>query len=59
MRLAGERMGHCSHFVAQAEWLKDLKEFEARGEVILKGIRQKLVIQYPEGYDPGHKKKPH
>jgi hypothetical protein len=59
MKLAGERMGHCSHFVAQADWLKDLKEFEARGEVILKGIRQKLVIQYPEGYDPGHKKKPH
>ena len=22
MKLAGERMGHCSHFVAQAEWLK-------------------------------------
>jgi hypothetical protein len=59
MKLAGERMGHCSHFVARAEWLKDLKEFEARGEVVLKGIRQKLVIQYPEGYDPGHKKKPH
>ena len=59
MKLAGERVGRCSHFVAQAEWLKDVKEFEARGKVILKGIQQRLVIQYPEGYDPGHKKHQH
>lgn len=57
MKLAGERIGHCSHFIAQAEWLKEVREFEAYGEVIFKGIRQKLVIKYPEGYDPVHKRK--
>lgn len=57
MKLAGERIGHCSHFIAHAEWLKEAKEFEAYGEVIFKGIRQKLVIKYPEGHDPFHKRK--
>jgi len=57
MKLAGERLGHCSHFIAQAEWLQEVKEFEARGEVVFQGIRQKLVIKYPEGHDPAHKKK--
>ena len=52
MKLAGEKMGRCSHFVAQADWLKGVKEFEGRGEVNFKGTRQKLIIQYPEGYDP-------
>lgn len=57
MKLAGERIGHCSHFVAQAEWLKEVKEFEAYGEVIFKGLQQKLIIKYPEGHDPIHGKK--
>ncbi len=57
LKLAGERIGRCSHFIGQAEWLKDIKEFEAYGEVVFKGIRQKLVIKYPKGYDPIHKKK--
>lgn len=57
MKLAGERLGHCSHFIAEAEWLKSVKEFEAYGEVMFKGVRQKLIIKYPEGYDPIHKKK--
>ncbi len=52
LKLAGETIGRCSHFVAQASWLKEAKEFEARGEVIFKGTRQKLIIQYPNGY--GH-----
>jgi hypothetical protein len=59
LKLAGEKMGHCSHFVAQADWLKDVKEFEARGEVKFKGSRQKIVVKYPEGYEPGHKKSQH
>jgi hypothetical protein len=52
LKLAGETVGRCSHFVAQAGWLKEAKEFEARGEVVFKGTRQKLIIQYPNGY--GH-----
>jgi hypothetical protein len=54
MTLAGEKVGHCSHFVAKADWLRDVKRFEARGEVEFKGIRHKLLIKYPEGYDPMH-----
>ena len=52
MKLSGETAGNCSHFVAQAGWLKGVKEFEARGKVVFKGTRQKLIIQYPNGY--GH-----
>ncbi|MEM4298292.1 MAG: hypothetical protein QW815_07990 [Nitrososphaerota archaeon] len=54
LKLAGEKVGHCSHVTAQAEWMRDVKAFEARGEVVFKGVRQKLVIKYPEGYDPLH-----
>jgi hypothetical protein len=54
MKLAGEKLGHCSHFVAKADWLRDVKEFEARGEVLFRGIRHELIIKYPEGYDPMH-----
>lgn len=58
MKLAGEKVGHCSHFIAKADWLRDVKEFEARGEVVFKGIRHELVIKYPEGYDPPHGQEP-
>lgn len=54
MNLAGERIGHCSHFTAQAEWLRELKGFKAQGETVFKGVRQKLFIKYPQGYDPIH-----
>ncbi|UCD72068.1 MAG: hypothetical protein JSW70_03480 [Syntrophobacterales bacterium] len=54
MKLAGERPGHCSHFIAKADWLRDVREFEARGEVVFKGIRHELIIKYPEGHDPLH-----
>lgn len=54
MTLAGEKVGHCSRFVAKADWLRDVEEFEARGELLFKGIRQELIIKYPEGYDPMH-----
>lgn len=49
MKLAGEKVGHCSHFIAKADWLRDVKGFEARGEVVFKGIHQKVVIKYPLG----------
>ena len=54
MRLAGEKVGHCSRFIGKADWLKDVKKFEARGELIFKGVPQKLVVRYPEGFDPEH-----
>ena len=54
LKLAGEKMGSCSHFVATAGWLKGVKEFEATGSAVIKGIREKLIIHYPKGYDPVH-----
>ena len=54
MRLAGEKIGHCSHFSARPDWLAEINEFEARGEIVFKGIRRPLHIEYPAGYDPGH-----
>jgi hypothetical protein len=57
LKLSDETVGRCSHFVARAGWLKEAKEFEARGEVIFKGTRQKLIIQYPNGY--GHDREAH
>lgn len=54
LKLAGEKIGQCSHFVAKADWLRDVKRFEAWGEVEFRGIRQMLRIKYPAGYDPGH-----
>jgi hypothetical protein len=55
LKLAGEKMGYCSHFVARADWLKEVKEFEAKGSVVIKGVKEKLIIQYPAGYDPLHR----
>jgi len=54
MKLGGEKVGHCSRFIAKADWLRDVKKFEARGELVFKGIRHQLLIKYPEGYDPMH-----
>jgi hypothetical protein len=55
LKLAGEKMGYGSHFVARADWLKEVKEFEAIGTVVIKGVKEKLIIQYPAGYDPLHR----
>jgi hypothetical protein len=55
LKLAGEKMGYCSHFVARADWLKEVKEFDAKGSVVIKGIKEMLIIQYPAGYDPLHR----
>lgn len=54
MRLAGEKVGQCSHFIAKADWLRNVKKFRAKGEVEFKGIRQKFFIKYPEGFNPSH-----
>lgn len=54
LKLAGEKVGDCSHFLARADWLKGVKEFEAQGEVVFKGIQRKLFIRHPGGYDPEH-----
>jgi hypothetical protein len=55
LKLAGEKIGYCSHFIACADWVKEVKEFEAKGSVVIKGVKEKLIIQYPAGYDPLHR----
>lgn len=59
LKLAGEKIGNCSHFTAKADWLRGAREFEARGGVVIKGIREGLIIRYPGGYDPIHGTKDH
>jgi len=54
MKLAGEMVGDTSRFIATADWLRDVKEFEAEGEIVFKGVRRRLIIKYPQGYDPDH-----
>jgi hypothetical protein len=54
MKLAGEELGHCSHYVARADWLRGIETFQAKGEVEFRGIPQEIVIDYPKGYDPMH-----
>jgi hypothetical protein len=54
MKLAGEKIGDASRFIATADWLSGVEEFEAEGEVVFKGVRRKIIIRYPQGYDPGH-----
>jgi hypothetical protein len=59
IELAEEKIGDCSYFEGQADWLKDLKEFDAAGTVTFKGKQVKLKIDYPHGYDPDHDKDEH
>ena len=54
MKLAGEKVGDASRFIAKADWLEGVKEFEAEGEIVFKGVPRKLIIKYPQGYDPDH-----
>ena len=54
MKLAGEKIGSCSRFTARADWLIEVNEFEAHGEIMFKGMRHPLIIKYPDGYAPGH-----
>lgn len=50
--LAEEKVGDCSVFEGQADWLNGVKEFVATGEVTFKGKKQAVRIEYPAGYDP-------
>lgn len=59
MKLAGEKVGDASRFSAKADWLDGVKEFEAEGEIVFKGVRRKLLIKYPQGYDPDHEHHEH
>jgi hypothetical protein len=52
VEIAEETVGNCSHFEGQADWLKGIREFTARGNVTFKGRAQTLQIEYPTGYDP-------
>jgi hypothetical protein len=50
--LAEEKVGDCATFEGKADFLNGAKKFNATGEVEFKGKMRKIVIQYPEGYDP-------
>ena len=50
--LAEEKEGDCSHFEGSAPWLKGVWKFKAEGVATFKGKAQKIVIEYPNGYDP-------
>ncbi|MGD0090989.1 MAG: hypothetical protein ABSE73_13810 [Planctomycetota bacterium] len=54
IELAEEKVGDCSCFEGQADWLKDVKEFVATGSVMFKGKKTAIRIEYPKGYDPDH-----
>ena len=54
MKLAGGKIGYCSRFSTRADWLIEVDEFEACGEIVFKGVHRPLLIQYPAGYAPGH-----
>ena len=57
--LAGEKLGDCSHFTASADWLKTATKFEATGEFRFRGQMEKLIVRYPQGYDPDEEVKEH
>ncbi len=50
--LSEEKVGACSHFVGEAEWLKGVTAFTATGEVTFRGRKQDVRVEYPKGYDP-------
>jgi len=50
--LAEEKVGDCSQFEGQADWLRRAKIFIAVGSINFKGKSQTLRIEYPNGYDP-------
>lgn len=53
--LLEEKAGDCSCFEGQADWLRNVKGFEATGTVNFKGRKESLRIDFPHGYDPDHK----
>ncbi len=59
IELAEEKVGDCSYFEGSADWLKNIKDIEATGEVTFKGKKQTFKIDYPHGYDPDHEKHEH
>ena len=54
IELAEERVGDCSCFEGEADWLPAAKRFEASGTVTMKGKARELKIHYPGGHDPNH-----
>jgi len=50
--LAEEKVGDCSHFEGSGKWLKGVWKFKAEGVTIFKGKTQKIIVEYPNGYDP-------
>jgi len=50
--VADEKVGDCSYFEGDADWLKGTAKFQATGTVHFKGQVRKIEIHYPDGFDP-------
>jgi len=50
--LAEEKVGDCSYFEGQADWLSNVKKFDATGKVNFKGRERPIKIEFPDGFDP-------
>ncbi len=54
LKLAGEDIGRCSRFEAEADFLEGIKSFHASGKVEVNGVMREITVMYPEGFHPGH-----
>ena len=51
LTLAEEKVGDCSYFEGEADWLKDVKRLTLTGKVLFKGSETAIMIEWPNGYD--------
>ena len=59
LKLAGEKVGHCSRFEGEADFLEGAESFHASGKVEVNGMVRKLTVNYPDGFHPSHKQEEH
>jgi hypothetical protein len=52
--LAEEKIGFCSYFEAEAEWLAGIAQLESTGSITFNGKKIDLIVNWPVGYDPDH-----
>ncbi len=50
MKLAGEKIGHCSRFTGHSDKLKNLTSFQAFGWLRFKGQMRPLRLGFPDGF---------
>ena len=59
LKLAGEKVGNCSRFEGEGDFLEGVERFEATGRVEVNGVMRTLTIKYPEGFHPDHDEREH